>query len=97
MFYPPILDDPGLIDINKLKGKSASLHWESMFTRSSFQTPDMDAQHRLLNEVASLVDKGTIRTTLAENLGKIDAARLRHAHGLIESGRTRGKLVFEGF
>jgi zinc-binding alcohol dehydrogenase family protein len=92
-----IIDDPGLIDINKLKGKSASLHWESMFTRSSFQTPDIDAQHRLLNDVAKLVDNGTIRTTLAENLGKIDAARLRHAHGLIESGRTRGKLVLEGF
>jgi zinc-binding alcohol dehydrogenase family protein len=32
-----IIDDPGLIDVNKLKGKSASIHWESMFTRSSFQ------------------------------------------------------------
>ena len=26
-----------------LKGKAVSLHWESMFTRSSFQTPDMIA------------------------------------------------------
>ncbi len=92
-----IIDDPGVLDVNKLKGKSASLHWESMFTRSSFQTPDMDAQHRLLNEVSQLVDTGAICTTLAENLGKIDAANLRRAHTLIESGRTRGKIVLAGF
>lgn len=92
-----IIDDPGLIDINKLKGKSASLHWESMFTRSSFRTPDMEAQHRLLNEVSMLVDKGAVRTTLAENLGKIDAANLRRAHALIESAHTRGKIVLAEF
>jgi len=92
-----MIDDPGVLDVDKLKGKSASLHWESMFTRSSFQTPDMEAQHRLLNEVAKLVDNGKIRTTMAEHLGKIDAARLRQAHAMIESGRTRGKIVLEGF
>ena len=92
-----LIDDPGPIDPNKLKGKSASLHWESMFTRSSFQTPDMDAQHRLLTEVAGLVDKGAIRTTLAETLGTINAANLRRAHALIESGKARGKLVLAGF
>jgi NADPH2:quinone reductase len=92
-----MIDDPGLFDANKLKGKSASLHWESMFTRSSFQTPDMDAQHRLLNEVAKLVDTKVIRTTLAEKVGAINAANLKRAHALIESGRARGKLVLEGF
>jgi zinc-binding alcohol dehydrogenase family protein len=92
-----IIDDPGVLDVNKLKGKSASLHWESMFTRSSFQTADMEAQHRLLNEVSRLVDSGTIRTTVAENLGTINAAHLREAHSLIESGRTRGKIVLTGF
>jgi NADPH2:quinone reductase len=92
-----MIDDPGMFDANKLKGKSASLHWESMFTRSSFQTPDMEAQHRLLNEVAQLVDSKTIRTTLNEKLGKIDAANLRRAHALIESGKARGKIVLEGF
>ena len=68
-----------------------------MFTRSSFQTADMEAQHRLLNHVSKLIDNGTIRTTLAENLGKIDAANVRRAHALIESGRTRAKIVLEGF
>jgi len=92
-----LIDDPGAMDANKLKAKSASLHWESMFTRSSFQTPDMEAQHRLLTEVADLVDTGVIRTTLAETLGTINAANLRRAHALLESGRARGKLVLAGF
>lgn len=92
-----LIDDPKPFEFAKLKGKSASLHWEAMFTRSTFQTPDMDAQHKLLNEVAAMVDAGTIRTTLAENLGAINAANLRRAHAMVESGRMRGKLVLEGF
>jgi zinc-binding alcohol dehydrogenase family protein len=92
-----LIDDPKSLDVAKLKGKSASLHWEAMFTRSTFQTADMDAQHKLLNEVAAMVDKGTIRTTVAESFGKINAANLRRAHAQVESGRTRGKIVLEGF
>src|SRR6476660_3302509 len=92
-----LIDDPKSLDVARLKGKSASLHWEAMFTRSTFQTPDMDAQHKLLNQVAAMVEAGTIRTTLAENLGAINAANLRRAHAMVESGRMRGKLVLEGF
>jgi zinc-binding alcohol dehydrogenase family protein len=92
-----VIDDPKTLDAKPLKRKAASLHWEFMFARSLFQTPDMIAQHRLLNEVASLVDQGVIRTTIAETLGTINAANLKKAHALIESGRARGKLVLEGF
>jgi NADPH2:quinone reductase len=92
-----LIDDPKPFEFAKLKGKSASLHWEAMFTRSTFQTADMDAQHKLLNEVAGMVDAGTIRTTFAENLGTINATNLKRAHGMVESGRMRGKLVLEGF
>jgi len=92
-----LIDDPKPFEFAKLKGKSASLHWESMFVRSSFQTPDMVEQHRLLDEVAGMVDAGTIRTTVQENLGTINAANLRRAHAMIESGRTRGKIVLDGF
>jgi NADPH2:quinone reductase len=92
-----LIDDPKSLDVSKLKSKSVSLHWEAMFTRSSFQTPDMEAQHRLLDEVAAMVDQGTIRTTVAENLGPINAANLRRAHAMVESGRMRGKVVLEGF
>jgi len=36
-----LIDDPEPIDVRILKTKSVSLHWEMMFTRSMFQTPDM--------------------------------------------------------
>jgi len=68
-----------------------------MFARSLFEGQDMIPQHRLLNEVSELVDAGVIRTTFAESLGAIDAANLKKAHALIESGRSRGKIVLEGF
>ncbi|MCB8819066.1 zinc-binding alcohol dehydrogenase family protein [Microvirga rosea] len=92
-----LIDDPERIDVTLLKRKSVSLHWESMFTRSVFQTADMDRQHTILNEVARLVDAGTIRTTLAETFGPINAANLKRAHAFIESGKARGKIVLEGF
>ncbi len=92
-----LIDDPATLDIVPLKRASISAHWELMFTRSLFETPDMIAQHRLLNEVAALVDAGVIRTTATETLGRIDAATLRRAHQAIESGSTRGKIVLAGF
>lgn len=92
-----LIDDPGPIDVRLLKQKSLSLHWELMFTRSMFETPDMIAQHQLLNRVAELVDQGLIRTTLGEHFGTINAANLRRAHALIESGKAKGKIVLEGF
>eukprot|EP01030_Chromulinospumella_sphaerica_P015112 gene15112-14911_t len=55
-----LIDDPESLDIRLLKRKSVSLHWEFMFTRSMFQTGDMIAQHRLLNDVARLVETGKI-------------------------------------
>jgi len=85
------------LDITKLKPKSISLHWEFMFTRSRYQTPDMGEQGRLLTEVAALVDAGRIQTTMQANLGTINAANLRRAHALVESGKTMGKIVLAGF
>ncbi len=93
----------GLIDalptanINMLKVKSISLHWEMMFTRSQFNTPDMLAQNRLLTEVAHLIDAGVIRSTFGENFGRVNADNLKRAHALLESGKARGKIVLEGF
>ena len=92
-----LIDDPASFDILKLKRKSISLHWEFMYTRSMFQTEDMIAQHQLLTELATLVDSGTIKTTLGEHLGKINVANLIKAHGILESHKARGKLVLEGF
>ena len=94
-----LIDDPraDAIQIGALKRKSVSLHWELMFTRSLFSTDDMSEQHKLLAEVASLVDAGRLRSTLDEHFGRIDAANLKRAHAFLESGKARGKVVREGF
>lgn len=92
-----LIDDPDGLDAMPLKLKAISLHWEMMFTRSLFGTADMDAQRDLLNEVAALVDAGTLRTTVTDVAGKIDAATLKKVHALIESGTAKGKIVLEGF
>lgn len=93
-----LIDDPQQpLDVMKLKRKSLSLHWELMFTRSLFETPDMIEQHRLLERVAALVDAGVVKTTLGEHFGTINASNLRRAHDLLESGTAKGKVVLEGF
>ena len=92
-----LIDDPPEFTMSVFKGKAISVHWESMFTRSSFQTPDMIAQHHLLNDVADLIDKGVLRTTLDQTFGTINAANLKRAHTLLESGKSRGKIVLEGW
>lgn len=92
-----LIDDPETLDVTLLKRKSVSLHWEFMFTRSMFRTPDRIGQHRLLNEVAELVDADILRTTVGAHFGRIEAANLRRAHALIESGKAQGKIVLEGF
>ncbi|MFZ6046260.1 zinc-binding alcohol dehydrogenase family protein [Pseudomonas sp. CR3202] len=92
-----LIDDPAQLDVTKLKRKSLSLHWEFMYTRSMFQTPDMLEQHRLLQRVSQLIDAGVLKTTLGEHFGSINAANLRRAHALLESGKAKGKIVLEGF
>ena len=85
------------IDINKLKPKSLSFHWEFMFGRSRPQSPKMSEQGRLLNQVAGLVDAEKIRSTAVTHLGVINAENLRQAHALVESGKAIGKVVLSGF
>lgn len=83
--------------MDKLRTKSAAFMWEAMFVRSKEQSHDMIEQHRLLDEVARLIDQGTISTTVNEVIQPINAANVRRAHAQIEAGRTIGKLVLSGF
>ena len=92
-----LIDDPEHLNIMPFKRKSVSIHWESMFTRSTFQTADISKQSELLNEVAKLVDAGKISTTLTEVFGKINAENLKQVHALLEQGVVKGKIVLEGF
>ncbi|MDU0363341.1 zinc-binding alcohol dehydrogenase family protein [Rhizobium sp. 25PS6] len=92
-----LIDDPKTLDIMPFKRKAVSVHWELMFTRPLYGTPDMIEQHKLLNRISELVDAGKIRTTLSEIVGPINAANLKTTHAMVESGRMKGKAVLAGF
>ncbi|WP_457939480.1 zinc-binding alcohol dehydrogenase family protein [Mesorhizobium sp. 10J20-29] len=92
-----LIDDPDTLDVSPFKRKSVSTHWELMYTRSLFQTPDMGKQGEILNEVAALLDAGKIRSTATDVLGAITATNLKRAHAQLETGTAHGKLVLEGF
>ena len=83
------------LDLNMLKNKSVTFSYEFMYTRSMFQTGDMDRQHDILNHIAELLDAGTIKTTLTTTLQGLTAENLKEAHRMQESGKTIGKTVIE--
>ncbi|SNY25342.1 zinc-binding dehydrogenase [Paractinoplanes atraurantiacus] len=86
------IDEPQRMDLLPLKSKSITWHWELMFTRALYD-PASSAQHHILREIAALIDKGVLHTTLTTRLDGLDAANLREAHRLVESGTTVGKVV----
>jgi NADPH:quinone reductase len=92
-----LIDDPEPLDLRLIKFKSASVHWEAMFTRPMHQTPDMIRQHEILNSVAALVDAGRLFPTGTQECGRINDENLRRAHAAIEAGRSVGKIVLGGF
>lgn len=76
-----------------LKAKCVSIHWEFMFCRAKFQTPDMARQGEILQQLAEWIDAGVIRHTMTTYLGEMSCETLRQAHELLESGGTVGKIV----
>ncbi len=83
------------VNLRQLKGKSTSFHWELMFTRSMFQTEDMIEQHHILNELANLLENGTIQSTLKTTLSGLTVDNFKKAHQLLESGSTIGKIAIK--
>jgi zinc-binding alcohol dehydrogenase family protein len=92
-----MIDNPDHFDIASLKLKAITISWELMFTRPMFKTPSMIEQHKLLEEVAHLLDEGILRSTLTEQTGPINAATLRQVHASVEKGSHIGKTVLVGF
>jgi zinc-binding alcohol dehydrogenase family protein len=92
-----LIDDPATLDVVPLKRKSASLHWEFMFARSMWHTPDMAEQGRLLTRVSELVDRGELRSTQTQTFSPINVENLKKAHALAESGKAVGKVTLSGF
>lgn len=88
------IDDTNMpMAMEGMKMKAASVHWEFMFARSMYQTPDMIEQHHLLNYVAKQIEAGRLKTTLSEVIRPINASNMRKAHALLEQGNVIGKVV----
>ena len=92
-----VIDDPATLDVVPLKRKAASLHWEFMFARSMWQTPDMAEQGRLLRRISEMVDRGELRSTQTQTFSPINAANLKKVHAIAESGKSIGKVTLSGF
>jgi len=92
-----IVENEGPLDLGRLKNKSATFVWEFMFTRAAYQTPDIEEQGRILDEIAALVDAKQLKTTVGEELSPINALHLRAAHAKLESGTAVGKIVLSGW
>ena len=88
-----VIDDVKSFDIVALRQKSITVAWEGVFTRSIYETPDMIEQHRILSEIARLVDEGVLQGTMTRDLGPMNAATLKAAHELVEKGASIGKIV----
>lgn len=88
-----LIDDPQSFDINPFKGKSVSVHWEFMFTRSMYQTADIAEQGKILTQTAKLITQGKVKSTLARTIHGLNADSLKQAHALVERGDIIGKVV----
>lgn len=91
------LIDDGAFDIGPLKPKSVTVTWEMVFTRPLFVTSDLIVQHQILNEVATLIDAGVLKTTLTRHMGKLSAETLRRAHDHVATSSMIGKVALDGF
>ncbi|WP_017497580.1 zinc-binding alcohol dehydrogenase family protein [Flavobacterium sp. WG21] len=83
------------VALNKLKNKSASFSWELMYTRSMYETDDMEEQHVILNKLADLLDQGMLKSTLNVTLTGLTVSNFKKAHELLESGKTIGKIAIK--
>lgn len=88
-----IVENKKPLELNQLKLKSAALHWELMFTRSMFNTPDIAQQGEILKQVAALVDEGKVQTTLSETLQGLTVESIEAAHAKVLDGHMQGKVV----
>ena len=88
-----VIDDHDQLDAAPLKSKSIYLHWEMVFTRPLYETADLIGQHRILNEVAALIDAGILRSTLSRCVTPFSVEALSAAHRLVETGSMIGKVA----
>ncbi|MFA0690140.1 zinc-binding alcohol dehydrogenase family protein [Vibrio splendidus] len=90
-----IVEFDGGIDLSALQGKSAGFVWELMFTRSLFNTEDIQKQQDILFQAANLIDAGRIKTTLTSTLNGFSVDTFKDAHQRIESSASIGKTAIK--
>lgn len=88
-----IVENEKPLEMNELKLKSAALHFEFMYTRSMYTTPDIARQGEILDATAKLLDEGKITTSLSKTLQGLSVETLTEAHRLVLEGHMRGKVV----
>ncbi|OED63011.1 NADPH:quinone reductase [Vibrio tasmaniensis ZS-17] len=90
-----IVEFDGGIDLSALQGKSAGFIWELMFTRSLFNTEDIQKQQDILFQAANLIDAGRIKTTLTTTINGFSVDTIKDAHQRIESSASIGKTAIK--
>ena len=88
-----IVENEKPLAMDQLKLKSAALHFEFMYTRSMFTTPDIARQGEILDATAKLLDGGKISTSLSTTLHGLSVETLTEAHRRVLEGHMRGKVV----
>ena len=90
-----IVEFDGGVDLSALQGKSAGFIWELMFTRSLFNTDDIQKQQDILFQAANLIDAGRIKSTLTTTLKGFSVDIIKDAHQRIESSASIGKTAIK--
>ncbi|MBK9392787.1 MAG: zinc-binding dehydrogenase [Uliginosibacterium sp.] len=93
-----LIDASGPMDLRQFMAKNLSIHYQDMgMVTKSGPAEEYIRHQRILDRIARLVESGVLRSTVNAHLGKINVANMRRAHEIIESGRSVGKMVLEGF
>ena len=77
------------VNVSLLMGKRGTFSYELMFTRPATGV-EPEKQGQILNQVADLIDEGTLQTTLNRTFSWHD---VQETHRLIDTEHTMGKMV----
>ena len=87
-----VVDSGAPLDVSPLVMKAASLHTELVFSRiMNGSAPEK--QGAILEAVSGLVGEGRLHPIVTTRLDGLSAETMKVAHGLLETGRTIGKVV----
>lgn len=79
--------------IGDLKQKSADFAWEWMFTKAFYNLDSMSTQGDYLEQLATGLDGGMIKSTTTKVLHGLNVETLTKATELVEAGHMMGKVV----